>query len=243
MIAEPKLASLSSTAQSIRFFRKLGDFALAGFVAGFIGLGLMTFRGMMRLLTITSGQAGQLTENDNVAGEFTLDGTLFLVGAGAFIGAFVAVLIGSIRPAYSSRTWLTIPIFAPLLTRLLVLSPGNEDFTKFGPGWVAIIGFTFGVAIYLALVEFLTRLLETRWRIPKALGLVVGAGATLLVALGVFSAGVESVGGIAFAAVATALMVGLWGQGSWHVPLARVVAIAIAAVGLIIWAQAAIEIA
>ncbi|HJU50791.1 MAG TPA: hypothetical protein VJ815_00520 [Acidimicrobiia bacterium] len=243
MIAESNLASLSSAEKSIRFVRKLGNFALAGFVAGFIGLGLMTFRGTMRLLTITSGQAGRLTENDNVAGDFTLDGTLFLVGAGAFIGAFVAVLIGIIRPAYSSRAWLTIPIFAPLLTRLLVLSPDNEDFVKFGPGWVAVGGFTLGVAVYLALVEVLTRLLETRWRIPKALGLVIGVGAALLVALGVFSAGVGSVGGIALAVVAAALMVGLWSQGSWHILLARAVAIAAAAFGLITWTQAAIEIA
>jgi hypothetical protein len=243
VIAEPNLASLSSTEKSIRFVQKLGNFALAGFVAGFIGLGLVTFRGMMRLLTITSGQAGRLTENDNVAGEFTLDGTLFLVVAGAFIGTFVAILIGIIRPAYSGQTWLTIPIFGPLLARLLVLSPDNEDFTKFGPGWVAIIGFTFGVAIYLALVEFLTRLLETRWRIPKVIALIVGTGATLFLALGVFSAGVDSASGIAFAVVATALMVGLWSQGSWHVPLARVVAFATAAVGLFFWAQAAIEIA
>ncbi|MGQ0848561.1 MAG: hypothetical protein ACT4OP_05500 [Actinomycetota bacterium] len=37
---------------------KLGINSLAGFVAGVVGLGLLTFRGVMRLLTITSGQAG-----------------------------------------------------------------------------------------------------------------------------------------------------------------------------------------
>ena len=243
MIADSKDVALSSAEKSIQLLRKLGSFALAGFVAGIIGLGLMTFRGMMRVLTITSGQGGRLTENDNVAGEFTVEGTLFLVGAGAFIGAFLAVLVGIIRPAYPNRPWLTILVFAPLLTRLLVLSPGNEDFAKFGPGWVAVAGFTLGVVIYLALVEFLTRRFETRWRIPQALGLLLGTGATALFALGVFSAGGGSLVGIAFAVVAIALMAGLWSQSSWHVPLARVVAVAVAGFGLFFWVQAAVEIA
>lgn len=243
MIAEPNLDSLSWTEKSIRLVRKLGDFALAGFAAGFIGLGLLTFRGMMRLLAITSGQEGRLTENGNVAGEFTAEGTLFLVLAGAFLGALIGVLIGIIRPGYSRQTWLTIPIFAPLLTRLLVLSPDNEDFGKFGPGWIAVIGFTLGVGAFLALFELLTRLFETRWRIPKTLGLLVGSGAPFLVALGLISGGSESPVGLAFAAVVIALMIGLWGDRRWYVPLARVVAIAAAGFGFAIWAQAAFEIA
>lgn len=242
MIAEP-IASPSFHEKSTQLLQSLGNSALAGFVAGFIGLGLITLRGVMRVLTITSGEAGRLTENGNVAGQFTAEGSLFLIGAGAFLGAFLGGLYATVRPVFSGRAGLIILIFAPLVTRLLVLSPDNEDFAKFGPGWVAVVGFTLGVGIYLALLELFTRLLETRWRIPKPFALVLGTGAGLLVVLGVLSAGGASPEALLFPAVVIALLIGLWGRYGWHVPLARLVVIGVAVLGVIAWAQAAIEIA
>lgn len=152
---------------------KFGIDGLAGFVAGAIGLGVLTFRGGMRLITITSGRQGLPTENGAIAGDFTVEGTLFLVLAGAVLGMVLALMIGLVREGLPGQIWLGIFVFTPLLARLLIIDPDNIDFIRFGPAWVAIVAFTLGVAFYLALLAFLVNRFENNWRLPRPL-LIVG---------------------------------------------------------------------
>jgi hypothetical protein len=221
---------------------KFGIYALAGLVAGAIGLGIVTFRGGMRLVTITSGQEGRFTDNGAIAGEFTLEGTLFLVLAGTVLGMVLSLLIGLVREGTRTKAWIATLIFTPLVTRLLLLDPDNPDFVRFGPAWVAVATFTLGVALYLAFVGLLVDRLESRWHLPRPLLMVagvVGSGFLVLAFLGSGGVGLVPLLGLAFL---VAMVGGLWTGSAWHAPAARVLLWGGAVIGLIIWVQATVQI-
>ena len=201
---------------------RAGRQSVAGAVAGFIGIGVIGLRGTMRLVTITSGGAGRVTENGSRAGDFTLEGTLFLVIAGTVLGAMIAFLYGAIRRGLPKNIWLSSLLTAPLLARLLMLDPNNVDFRRFAPSWVAVIGFTFGCFIYTLTLEATLRWLEGRWRLPVWANLVIAAPpATLLamqVLLGFFGIDVWR---LALYALTAVLLVAWWRGAAWlkHLPV------------------------
>ena len=194
---------------------------VAGAVAGFVGIGVIGLRGTMRLLTITSGGAGRFTEGGNRAGDFTVEGTLFLVVAGTFLGAMIALLYAAIRRGLPKKVWLSALLTAPLLARLVMLDPDNVDFARFGPTWVAVVGFTFGCFVYTLILEATLRWLEARWRLPTWASLILAgppaALLTLQVLVGAF--GLDLLGLTLFALIA-ALLVAWWRGVGWleHLP-------------------------
>jgi hypothetical protein len=210
-------------------------FAVFGLFAGFIGLGVIGLRGTMRLVTITSGGAGRLTEGGNRAGDFTLEGTLFLVVAGTALGALIAFLYGAIRAALPTSIWLRALLTAPLLARLVMLDPDNVDFIRFGPAWVAIAGFTFGCFVYVVTLEVVLRWLESRWRLPLWADLVIVIPPTGLLAsqllIGVFGFDVIP---LALAALVIVLIVAWWHRSAVLRHLPAVLAV-IWIVGGIAW--------
>ena len=196
-------------------------FVVAGGVAGFVGIGLIGLRGTMRLLTITSGEAGRFTGNGNRAGDFTVEGTLFLVLAGTFIGVMIAFAYGAIRRGLSQSIWLSSLLTAPLLARVVVLDPNNIDFARFGPIWVAVAGFTFGAFVYTLTLESTLRWLETRWRLPTWASLIFAAPPAALltfqVLVGAFGVDLPR---LALSALIAGLLVAWWQGAAWleHVP-------------------------
>jgi len=189
---------------------------VAGAVAGFVGIGVIGLRGTMRLVTITSGGAGRLTEGGNRAGDFTVGGTLFLVVAGTFIGAMIALLYGAIRRGLPKNRWLSALLTAPLLARLVMLDPDNVDFIRFAPAWVAVAGFTFGCFVYILTLEAALRWLESRWRLPLWASLIIAAPPaailTLQVLVGAF--GLDLLGLTLYALIA-GLLVAWWRGAAW----------------------------
>jgi len=187
-----------------------------------VGIGLIGLRGTMRLLTITSGEAGRFTGNGNRAGDFTVEGSLFLVLAGTFIGVLIAFVYGAIRRGLPKSVWLSSLLTAPLLARVVVLDPNNIDFARFGPIWVAVAGFTFGAFVYTLTLESTLRWLGPRWRLPTWAGLILAgppaALLTLQVLVGAF--GIDVLRLSLFALVA-GLLVAWWRGASWleHLPI------------------------
>lgn len=195
--------------------------AVSGLSAGFIGLGVIGLRGTMRLVTITSGGTGRLTGGGNRAGDFTLEGTLFLVVAGTVVGVLIAFLYAAIRPALPTSVWLRALLTAPFLARLVMLEPDNVDFIRFAPAWVAIAGFTFGCFVYILTLEAALRWLESRWRLPLWASLIIAAPPAALLAVqglvGVF--GMDALRLALFVLIAV-LLVAWWRRSAWleHLP-------------------------
>jgi hypothetical protein len=210
-------------------------FAVSGLLAGFIGLGVIGLRGTMRLVTITSGGAGRLTEGGNRAGDFTLEGTLFLVIAGTVLGALIAFLYGAIRPALPTNMWLRALLTAPFLARLVMLDPDNVDFIRFAPAWVAIAGFTFGCFVYILTLEAALLWLESRWRLPLWANFILAAPpAGLLAAQGLVGDFGPDVLRLALCVFAAVLLVAWWRRAEWLKHLSSVLA-AIWIVGGFAW--------
>ena len=115
---------------------------LAGLVAGLIAGGVGS-RLAMRILALTSPDAqGAITEAEAIVGEITLEGSLFLLAAGAALG-----MAGGL--AYvAARRWLPIRatglIFGLLMLAVsgrFLVSPDNIDFDILNPAWLAIAMF------------------------------------------------------------------------------------------------------
>ena len=195
--------------------------AVAGGVAGFVGIGVIGLRGTMRVVTITSGRAGRLTEGGNRAGDFTVEGTLFLVIAGTLIGVLIGLGYGAIRGALPKSIWLSALLTAPLLARVIALDPNNVDFARFGPTWVAVAGFTFGCFVYILILESALRWLETRWRLPTWANFLLSAPPAAILA---FQLLVEVPGSNLWRLAVYAVIAGLvvaWRRGAgWlaHIP-------------------------
>ena len=218
-------------------------FAVAGGVAGFLGIGLIGLRGTMRLLTITSGGAGRFTGNGNRAGDFTFEGTLFLVLAGTFIGVVMAFVYGAIRRGLPKSIWLSAVLTAPLLARIVVLDPNNIDFARFGPIWVAVAGFTFGAFVYTLTLEGTLRWLETRWRLPTWASLVLAAPPAALltfqVLVGAFGLDLLR---LALYALIGGLLVAWWRGAAWLEHLPTVLAVLWVTGGIAWWFRTVVDL-
>lgn len=123
-----------------------GRGVLAGVLAGILVPGFGS-RLVMKVVALVAGPSaeGMVTENGNVIGAFTLDGTLGLViFAGATTGAFGGLFYAVVRPQLGRG-----PVQAGLMFGLValaglgstVISPENSDFARFGSPVANIILF------------------------------------------------------------------------------------------------------
>jgi len=150
--------------------------ATAGLIAGGIGSRLA-----MRILALTSPSAqGSLTEAEEVVGRITLEGTLFLLVAGAALGmagglAYVAVR----RWLPNGGTALVFGLLVLAVSGRLLVNPDNVDFVILDPTWLGITMFASLPILFGLLVVPLQGKLEpmfTRTRPPLATALLLVAG-------------------------------------------------------------------
>ena len=136
--------------------RALAIGALAGLVAGTIGLGV-GFRVVMRIAAIAAGpeREGAITQNGNRVGDVTLGGTLELLAIGAFLGVVFGLVYVAVRPwlpwtglargaVFSVALWATFGS--------LVMEGNNPDYHRFGPALLNVCTFSLLFAAYGLLV-------------------------------------------------------------------------------------------
>jgi hypothetical protein len=137
--------------------RSISRGGLTGLIVGVLACGIGV-RLVMRLAALLVPDAnGRITENGNVVGVITGDGTLFLVLAGTLVGLLAGTIWVVVSPWIPGsglrRAILTIPIAIALGTAGLV-DGHNPDFVVLGHdpavvasliGLVAIIGFLFAI--------------------------------------------------------------------------------------------------
>ena len=241
---EPEVRATSSLRSDLTLIvARAARLAVAGGVAGFVGIGVIGLRGTMRLLTITSGGAGRLTEGGNRAGAFTVEGTLFLVVAGTFVGVMIGLVYGAVRRALPKSLWLSALLTAPLLARVIALHPNNIDFVRFGPTWVAVAGFTFGCFVYILILEATLRWLERRWRLPTWANFLLGAPpAALLTFQVLFEAPGSNLWRLAVYALIAGLLVA-WRRGAgWLEHLPTVLAVLWVTAGTAWWFRTVVDL-
>jgi hypothetical protein len=137
--------------------RSISRGGLTGLIVGVLACGIGV-RLVMRLAALLVPEAnGLLTENGNVVGVITSDGTLFLVLAGLLVGLLAGTIWVVVSPWIPGTGWrraiLTVPIAIGLGTAGLV-DGSNPDFAALGHdpavivsliGLVGIIGFLFAI--------------------------------------------------------------------------------------------------
>ncbi len=140
--------------------------AVSGLIAGAL-VGGLGGRIAMRISAMAGGEAiqGQLTANENIVGQITLDGTLFLIiFAGMFQGLIGGILYMAVRrwlPGPQRWRGLAYGILLLLVLGSVIIESDNQDFVRFGPPLLNIFLFAslfplFGLAI-APLVNWLDR--------------------------------------------------------------------------------------
>ena len=157
------------TYPAVRFLRRgvflIGISLLAGLAAGIVagGIGSRLAMRIVALLAPPEDQ-GALTDAEARVGEISLDGTLFLLLAGATLGLFGGLLYLALRRWMPGGTLGKGLAFGALLLILfghVIIEGGNPDFRQFVPspvsvGLFASLFIAFGL-IAAAIVERMDR--------------------------------------------------------------------------------------
>lgn len=194
-----------------RFARGMAVGMLPGAIAGLIAGGVGS-RIAMRVMAATSTDAVQGAETDFGAtvGEISFGGTLFLLIAGAILGAAGGLIFMAIRRLLPWGGWLGGLGFGLLLLAVfgrLIIDPGNVDFLILDPAVLAVAMFAAIFLLYgLMLVPTLERLEPWIRRAPPWLWipllsivllplLLTGVGGLVLVAAFAMGFSVAASGG------------------------------------------------
>ncbi|CAN5450946.1 MAG: hypothetical protein ACR2MC_09170 [Actinomycetota bacterium] len=178
--------------------------ALAGLIAGGVGSRLA-----MRVMAATSTAAVQGTETEFGAtvGEISFGGTLFLLIAGAILGAAGGLIFMAIRRLLPWAGWAGGLAYGLLLLGVLgrlIIDPNNFDFDVLDPASLAVAMFAAIFILYgLLLVPTLERLEPSIRGAPTWLWLpLLGMTVLPFVLTGVGGVGLVVAFGIGFAVAA-----------------------------------------
>ncbi len=167
---EPSTATVRE--RVLEGLRRAAAASAAGFVGGFLGFGLGG-RLMMRVLAATSPDArGRITEAEEIVGDVTTGGTLFLVVFLAMGAAAAAALFLVVRQLLPRRTIVAGIVAAALgggaLARAIgLVDAGNRDFRLLGPAWLAVL-LCVGVVVLGSLtIAVLVDRWVVRWPTPS----------------------------------------------------------------------------
>jgi len=153
---------------------------LAGLIAGLVAGG-MGSRLAMRILALTSPDAqGDITEAGEVVGQITLEGTLFLLAAGAVLGMGGGLAYVVLRRWLPSRgTGLVFGLLMLAISGRLLVNPNNVDFEILDPAWLGITMFALLPILFGLLIVPLQARLEPIFTKPRS-----GLMTTLILAAG-----------------------------------------------------------
>jgi hypothetical protein len=134
---------------------------LSGIVAGLIVGGIGSRVAMRILAAINTDQAGVLTENGNISGQITLDGTMFLLFSGIVFGSLGGLLYVAIRrwlPWQGIWKRLGFGLLLFMTFGRVLIDGDNKDFALFGPSALAISLFALLCPLYgLAVASIVDR--------------------------------------------------------------------------------------
>ena len=110
---------------------------LAGFVAGLVAGGIGS-RVALRILAALNPSSGEMTtENGNISGQVTIEGTFGLIGFAAIfpglLGGLLYVLLRHWIPGSGVRKGLAFGLALFLIGGALLFNRDNDDFGSFGP--------------------------------------------------------------------------------------------------------------
>jgi hypothetical protein len=244
--------------------RHLGRGMLLGLAAGIITgvlVGGFGSRIAMRISAVLGGEeiAGLVTENGNVVGDITVDGTVgLLMFAGAFPGIAAGCLYVLIRRWLPGRRGWHGLLFGTLLLMTFgraIINDDNADFTKLGPAAVNVTMFAMLFVLFGLLVAPLTGALDrrlppvglgmSRWFSRGYLVVVVPALPMLLAGVGV-SGGLGGLGGLTLPVTLLVIAAYVWWpalrarvgflRSGWTVAVLRIAPYAVISVAAIVGA-------
>ena len=136
--------------------RRLAVLTLVGAPLGMLVVGVLG-RLAMSLLALLNPDAAGLTSNDGLTiGQFTLAGSLQLIGAGAQFGLIGVFLYAALRGLIVGPPWfrlLSISLGPAVVVVAMVVEPEGVDFTVIRPLWLTIALFTALPAIFVAVLH------------------------------------------------------------------------------------------
>jgi hypothetical protein len=192
--------------------------ALSGLVVGGVGS-----RVAMRVTALMTADAlhGTLTEADAVVGQFTIEGSAFLLFFATLIGAGGGIVAWLVRPWLGGGRWvgLRFGVLCLAIGGTSVVTASNFDFRRFGSPTVNVAMYvtlfiTYGVVAAAGWERLRRRALP---RVAQLLALAFGAWAML----GAIAVGLDSTGSLsslhAFAAVLV-VAAGARGLAAWRQP-------------------------
>jgi hypothetical protein len=214
--------------------REIARGGLAGLIAGIL-VGGVGGRILMSLTAVMNPNAtGLLTENGEVVGRFTLQGTVALIIFGGLsasaLGAVVWVIVSPWVPGTGARRALLMMPIAVAIGSFILIESTNPDFLILRPTQIILALLVALVALNGAAIAWLDDALERRLPRPGprpirtaiAYGIVsmLGLPMLLLVLLAFFSPSFSSAPRPPFLGIAI-LVVGLATAATWVVRLRR----------------------
>lgn len=139
MFGSDAAPDVAPTARVIR--RSLLGGLIGGAVAGGIGSRLA-----MMLIAFVAGDAhaGEITEAQAIVGRFTLDGTVFLIMAGAFLGLLAGagyIVVRRWMPGTGLQKGLAYGVFLLVAAGSATIDGDNFDFARFVSPALSILSF------------------------------------------------------------------------------------------------------
>jgi hypothetical protein len=142
--------------------RRLAAITLAGALLGVLVGGVVGRLAMMLLAALNAQATGLVTDDGFTIGQFTLNGSLQLMGAGAQFGLIGATVYFAVRGLMIGPRWfqvLAISVGSAVVMGAVLVHTGGVDFTVLSPAWLAIALFVLIPGVYAGLLTVLAE----RW--------------------------------------------------------------------------------
>jgi hypothetical protein len=174
----------------VALWRLIALGSLGGLAGGFVaGLWLRLAMRMSGILTEERNRR-VLTEADARVGDFTLEGTLFLVFSASSAGIFGGVLYVAIRqwlpPGGTGRALSFGALLLATLGFFLIVEH-NPDFDLFGPNWLNVAMYSVTYIVYGMVASLIVERLDTRVVVQARVRLASTRSRLAMVALSPFA--------------------------------------------------------
>jgi hypothetical protein len=171
-------------AAGARAVRPLAAATAAGVASGIVVGGVGGRLAMGLLAAQNPEDHGRLTDDGFVMGQFTLSGTINLIGATYFLGLFASLVYLALRGLLFGPLWFQVAsmaVGAGVVVGALLVSPDGVDFTLLDPPLLPILLFVAIPVLCVAMLAWLAQrfLRPVSWWATADLRLVVGLTAVL----------------------------------------------------------------